>query len=326
VVRFYNQRGTAEQHIKEGKYAFRWTRLSCRKFRDNEVRLQLHALAYNLATFLLCIELPEAMADWSLTSLQLKLSKIDARAVRHARATTFQLAEVAVTGPMVGGILATIRRLRVPPSCDRKPLKPTPPRAAKPRMKRRCQLVRYADDFVMSFEDHLDGRRMLAVLGKRLGRYGLTLHPSKTRYVDFRFKRPNGRHPATQATSFAFLGFSHVWGTSRRGKPVVRQITAKDRYARALHAIKDWCQQHLHLSLRAQHRRLCRRMQGHYSYYGITGNGRRLTWYLHQVERIWKASLSQRSRSGKLTWLRMEQVLNRYPLPPTRIVHQWSRA
>jgi hypothetical protein len=117
VVRFYNQRGTAEQHIKEGKYAFRWTRLSCRKFRDNEVRLQLHALAYNLATFLRCIDLPEAMADWSLTSLQLKLIKIGARVVRHARAITFQLAEVAVTGPMVRAILATIRRLRAPPLC-----------------------------------------------------------------------------------------------------------------------------------------------------------------------------------------------------------------
>jgi hypothetical protein len=117
VVRFYNQRGTAEQHIKEGKYAFRWTRLSCRKFRDNEVRLQLHALAYNLATFLRCIELPEAMADWSLTSLQLKLIKIGARVVRHARAITFQLAEVAVTGPMVRAILAAIRRLRAPPLC-----------------------------------------------------------------------------------------------------------------------------------------------------------------------------------------------------------------
>jgi hypothetical protein len=115
--RFYNQRGTAEQHIKEGKHAFRWTRLSCRKFRDNEVRLQLHALAYNLATFLRCIELPEAMADWSLTSLQLKLIKIGARVVRHARAITFQLAEVAVTGPMVRAILAAIRRLRAPPLC-----------------------------------------------------------------------------------------------------------------------------------------------------------------------------------------------------------------
>jgi hypothetical protein len=106
VARFYNQRGTAEQHIKEGKCAFHWTRLSCRRFRDNEVRLQLHALAYNLATLLRCIKLPEAMADWSLSSLQLKLIKIGARVVRHARAITFQLAEVAVTGPMVRAILA----------------------------------------------------------------------------------------------------------------------------------------------------------------------------------------------------------------------------
>lgn len=117
MVRFYNQRGTAEQHIKEGEYAFRWTRLSCRKFRDNEARLQLHALAYNLATFLRCIELPEAMADWSLTSLQLKLIKIGVRDVRHARAITFQLVEVAVPGPMVCAILTAIRRLRVPPLC-----------------------------------------------------------------------------------------------------------------------------------------------------------------------------------------------------------------
>jgi hypothetical protein len=117
VARFYSQRGTDEQHIKEGKYAFRWTRLSCRKFCDNEVRLQLHALAYNLATFLRCIELSQAMADWSLTSLQPKLIKVGACVVRHARAITFPLAEVAVTGPMVRAILAAIRRLRAPPSC-----------------------------------------------------------------------------------------------------------------------------------------------------------------------------------------------------------------
>ena len=112
-----NQRGTAEQHIKEGKHALRWTRLSCKRFRDNEVRLQLRALAYNLATFLRCIELPEAMADWSLTSLQLKLIKIGARIVRHARAIIFQLDEVAVTGPMVRATLVAIRRLRAPPLC-----------------------------------------------------------------------------------------------------------------------------------------------------------------------------------------------------------------
>ncbi len=196
---------------------------------------------------------------------------------------------------------------------------------AMPRMKQRCQLVRYADDFVMSFEDHLDGRRMLAALGKRFERYGLRLHPDKTRYVDFRFRRPQGRHPATSATNFNFLGFTHVWGTSRKGKKVVRQVTAKDRFARALRAVREWCGKHLHLPLDVQHRRLTRMMQGHYAYYGITGNGRRLRWYHHQVERIWKGRLSRRSRSGKSTWDRMHEVLNRYPLPPTRIVHQWSR-
>jgi regulation of enolase protein 1 (concanavalin A-like superfamily) len=91
--------------------------VSCRKFRDNEVRLQLHALAYNLATFLRCVELPEAMADWSLTGLQLKLIKVGARVVRHARAITFQLAEVGVTSPMLRAIRAAICRLRAPPSC-----------------------------------------------------------------------------------------------------------------------------------------------------------------------------------------------------------------
>jgi hypothetical protein len=110
-------RRTREQHIKEGKHAFRWARLSCKRFRDKVVRLQLHAPAYDLASFLCCIELPEEMAQWSLTSLQLKLIKIGARVVRHARAITFQLAEVAVTGPMVRAILAAIRRLRAPPLC-----------------------------------------------------------------------------------------------------------------------------------------------------------------------------------------------------------------
>lgn len=117
VVRFYSQRGTAGQHIKEGKYAFHWTRLSCRRFRDNEVRLQLHPLACKLATFPRCTELSEAVVDCSLTILQFKLIKTGARVVRHARAITFQLAELAVTGPMVRAILAAIRRLRAPPPC-----------------------------------------------------------------------------------------------------------------------------------------------------------------------------------------------------------------
>ncbi len=111
----YNQRGTAEQHIKEGKYAFQWTRLSYRRFRDSEVRLQLQARAYNLATFLRCIELPEAMGNWSLNSLQLELIKIGARFVRHASAITFQLTEVAVIGWLARSLIVSIRCLRAQP-------------------------------------------------------------------------------------------------------------------------------------------------------------------------------------------------------------------
>ena len=115
VIWFYNQRGTAEQHIKEGKYAINWTRLSCKRFRDNEGRLQLHALAYNLGNFLKRAELPEKIADWSLTSIQSRLIKIGARVVRHARKITFQLAEGAVTGSVFGQVIAAIRALKPPP-------------------------------------------------------------------------------------------------------------------------------------------------------------------------------------------------------------------
>ena len=115
LFRFYNQRGTAEQHIKEGKNAITWTRLSCKRFCDNELRLQLHALAYNLGVFLQGVDLPEEIADWSLTSIQSRLIKIGARVVRHARKITFQLAEVTVSGTLFGQIITAIRNIKPPP-------------------------------------------------------------------------------------------------------------------------------------------------------------------------------------------------------------------
>jgi RNA-directed DNA polymerase len=125
------------------------------------------------------------------------------------------------------------------------------------RLKGRHILVRYADDFVMAFEDHLDAKRVFQVLGQRLARFGLTLHPDKSRFIDFRFRRPDGlRHPATSGTTFDFLGFTHVWGKSRNGKNVVRQVTAKGRFARALAAVSEWCQRNRHQSIRQQHEHL----------------------------------------------------------------------
>ncbi len=115
VVRFYNQRGTAEQWIKEGKQAIRWTRLSCHDFRDNEVRLQLFALAYNLGNFLRCLALPRKISRWSLTTLREKLIKIGAKVIVHARYVTFQMAEVAVPRELFAQILGKIDRLRLVP-------------------------------------------------------------------------------------------------------------------------------------------------------------------------------------------------------------------
>ena len=112
VVKFYNGRGTAEQWIREGKYALRWTRLSCHAFRHNAVRLQLHALAYNLANFMRTLALPEEVEHWSLTTLRAKLVKIGARIVRHGRYVVFQLAEVAVPRTLFAEILRRIEHLR----------------------------------------------------------------------------------------------------------------------------------------------------------------------------------------------------------------------
>jgi RNA-directed DNA polymerase len=145
--------------------------------------------------------------------------------------------------------------------------------------------------------------------------------------VDFRFKRPDGeRHAATQATTFDFLGFTHVWGKSRQEKNVVYQRTAKARYARALRAVHDWCKKHLHRSLPEQHARLRRMMQGHYGYYGITGNTRRLRWYARQVECIWRKWLSRRTRGNPIPWERFRRLLDEHPLPRPRIVHRYAAA
>lgn len=194
-----------------------------------------------------------------------------------------------------------------------------------PRMKRATTLVRYCDDFVLVFDDFLDCVRVQRVLGKRLARFGLSLNLDKTLTVDFRFKRPDGkRHPATQATSFTFLGFLHVWGKSRRGKNVIYQRTAKDRYARALRSIHLWCRKNRHWPLVKQHAMLTRKMRGHYAYYGITGNGKRLRWYAHQVQRIWRYWLTRRTRGWRLRWDRFQRILDRYPLPNPTIVHQYT--
>ena len=142
----------------------------------------------------------------------------------------------------------------------------------RPRLRGNCQLVRYADKFVVALEDRHSAKRLLDVLGKRLGRYGRTHHETKTRFVDFHRRRPYGRHWLASATTFSLLGFTHVWGRSKKGRDVVRQITAKGRFARALQSVHDWCKSNPHLPIKEQHDYLVRVIRGHNAYYGLTGN------------------------------------------------------
>ena len=194
----------------------------------------------------------------------------------------------------------------------------------KPRMAGPCTLVRFADDFVMTFKNHHDAKRVLEVLGKRLERYGLTLHPDKTRFIDFRPERSGGTHPDCKGPPFDFLGFTHTWARSQKGKKVVRQRTAKSRLGRALRAVNDWCRVNRHQPIRWQHARLSARLVGHYAYYGITGNMWQLRRYLRQTTRLWKKWLERRTRSQPIPWDRFNDFLARHPLPRTTIIHRYT--
>lgn len=199
-------------------------------------------------------------------------------------------------------------------------------RDVQPRLRGRAMMVRYADDAVLAFEREEDARRVLAVLGKRFGKYGLRLHPDKTRLVDFR--RPTRRPPGgtQRERSFALLGFTHHWGRSRKGRWVVKRKTAKDRLMRAVRAIDDWCRQNRHLPMAVQWRTLCRKVQGHYAYYGITGNYRALTRFYWRAVALWHKWLARRSQA-RLTWDHFARLIRRhYPLPPPRVVQSVYRA
>jgi group II intron reverse transcriptase/maturase len=193
----------------------------------------------------------------------------------------------------------------------------------RPRMRGKATLIRFADDFVMTFETYYDAKRVMDVLGKRFDRFGLKLHPEKTRFLDFRPQRHRGTPPDCKAQSFDFLGFTHSWVKSRKGKDIVRQTTAKSRFARGLGAVKDWCRINRHQPIREQHARLSAVLKGHYAYYGITGNIWRLQEYRYRVVLIWHKWLERRTRGRTLTWATFSALLARHPLPAARIIHRY---
>jgi group II intron reverse transcriptase/maturase len=196
-----------------------------------------------------------------------------------------------------------------------------------PRLKGRAFLIRYADDLVMVFAREDDARRVFEVLPQRLGRYGLTLHPEKSRLVQFQPRSASRRDPGDDSgppppASFDFLAFTHFWARSRKNHWVIKRKTAKDRLRRALKAISHWCRKHRHLRISCQHAALIEKVSGHYQYYGITGNSPALSKYRWHVERIWKYWLCRRSHRGRrLNWAKYTKLLARRPLPPPKIGH-----
>jgi hypothetical protein len=180
----------------------------------------------------------------------------------------------------------------------------------------------------MLFACREDAERVQAVLGKRLARFGLQLHPDKTRLLDFRpRKSPPHEAEATQDGSFVFLGFLHLWGKSRKGNWVVRQYTAKRRLSRALQAISEACRVMRHASLPEQHMKLSRMLRGHYAYFGISGNSKQLSRLYHEAKQLWCKWLSRRSWTSYLSWAKfVEKVLRVFPLPAPKIVHRYTTA
>ena len=189
----------------------------------------------------------------------------------------------------------------------------------KPRLHGKTRLIRYADDFVIGFECREDAERVQAVLPKRMQRYGLDLHPDKTRLLDFRHP-PAGQKGGKGSGTFDFLGFTLYWRRSRRGRWYMACKTRRARLRRAIEAVYAWCCRQRHQEVAVQHAGLRSRLQGHYNYFGVNGNLRGLACLLWHARRAWHKWLNRRSQRARLTWEGFLDLLRDYPLPQPRIM------
>ena len=195
-------------------------------------------------------------------------------------------------------------------------------REVKPRLRGRSALVRYADDFVMCFEREDDADRVWRVIGQRFSRYGLTLHPKKTRCFSFHWPLDGG---GKGSTTFDFLGFTLYWQRSRSGKWRVACKTRGARLRRAITSANEWCRRHRHHSVKEQHLALTRKPKGHYSYFGVNGNSHALAKVRYAVTLAWQKWLNRRSQRARMTWKRFCELLARFSLPAPRIrVQIWA--
>jgi hypothetical protein len=195
----------------------------------------------------------------------------------------------------------------------------------KPRLKGEAYEIRFADDAILCFQHKEDAERVLKVLAERFEKFGLTLHPEKTRLIEFgrdaeRKARRQGKKPET----FGFLGFTHICGRSRNGKFTVHVTTLAKRFRRGTKAIGDWCKQHRHDPVSEQQKTLNAKLRGHYQYYGRSSNYRSLWQFYRKVRRTWRTWLSRRTRGKALTWERYAEILHQYPLERPRITHSWA--
>jgi RNA-directed DNA polymerase len=200
-------------------------------------------------------------------------------------------------------------------------------RDVKPRLSGKVFEVRYADDAVLCFQYRKDAEKVLQVLPKRFAKFGLTLHPDKTRLVMFGRKAfDEAERVGTKPDTFEFLGFVHVWARSRRGKFALHVRSMKKRMGRALNAVATWCSDHRHDDVGKQQATLNAKLRGHYQYYGRPTNYRCLWQFYRGVRRSWKKWLNRRTRGKTLSWESYEQLLQRHPLLRPWITHPWASA
>ena len=169
----------------------------------------------------------------------------------------------------------------------------------------------------------------MEVVPKRFGKYGLTIHPTKSRLIPFRPSCPwandDRGEPSDPPGTFDLLGFTHYWARSQKGYWIIKQKTASDRFSRAVRSIDSWCQANRHISIREQQQKLNEKLRGHYAYYGVTGNSAALSRFLWEVERRWRKWLYRRNRLRSLNWSAFRRLLQRYPLARVRTVRSVCR-
>jgi group II intron reverse transcriptase/maturase len=195
----------------------------------------------------------------------------------------------------------------------------------KPHLRGVAAEIRYADDFILCFQYREDAERVLAVLPKRFAKYGLTLHPEKTRLLAFGRSALPSRPDAPQPATFDFLGFTHVCARSRRGRFTIHVRTIRKRLRRSMKAVAQWCQQHRHHPVAHQAAALNAKLRGHYQYYGRPTNYRSLRQLYRFVRRVWRKWLTRRTRGKPLPWRDFAHLLDRHPLVRPRICHTWAR-